>query len=90
MSPSLNFCRSREKKPQENLKCHNKVGARVQMELESKWNSYFECKQKRKNHKKLRDKILTWTMNPPHSLTHICQKLNQLPNSWTPTLEVAP
>jgi hypothetical protein len=24
-------------------------------------------------------------MNPPHCLTQKCQKLNQLPSSWTPT-----
>ncbi len=89
-SPSLKFCRSKERKHQKNLKCHNKVGMRVQIELESKWKSCFECKQEKKNHKKLRDEILTWTMNPPHCLTQICQKLNQLPNSWTPNSEVAP
>jgi hypothetical protein len=59
------------------------------MELESNWNSCVKCKQEKQNHKKLKDKIITWTMNPPHFLTRKCQKLNQLPSSWTPTLEVA-
>ncbi len=43
-SSSLNFYRSKEMKRQQNLKCQNRVGMRVQMELESKWNYYVKCK----------------------------------------------
>jgi hypothetical protein len=71
-SSSFNFYKSKEKNRQFFLKCHNKVGVKVQMELESKWNSYFKCKQERESHKKLQDEILTWTMNPPHCLTRKC------------------
>jgi hypothetical protein len=59
------------------------------MELESKWNSCVKFKQERGSHKKLRNKILIWTMNPPHYLTQKCQKLSQLPSSWTLALEAA-
>jgi hypothetical protein len=82
-SSSLNICRSKEKKHRQNLKWHTIVGARMQMELESKWNSYVKCKQEKDSKKMLRDEIFTWTMNPPHCLPSECQKLNQLPNSWT-------
>ncbi len=45
-SSSLNFCKRKEKKGQQNLKCHNTNGSTdgsgVQMELECKWNSNFE------------------------------------------------
>jgi len=71
-SSSLNFCRSKEKKHQQNLNYHNRVGTKVQMELERKWNSYFKCKQERESHKKLKDEIFTWTMNRPHFLTRKC------------------
>ncbi len=57
------------------------------MELESKWNYFIKCKQKKRIIKKLRDEIFTWTMNLPHCLTQKCQKLSQLQSSWTPTLE---
>ncbi len=87
-SSSLNFYRSKEKKHQQNLKCRNRVGMRVQMELESKWNSCVKCKHERESHKKLKDKIFTWTMNPPHCLTQKCKKLSQLPRSWTLASEV--
>ncbi len=70
-SSSLNFCRSREKKHQIFFKCHNKVGVKVQIELESKWKSYFECKQEKKNHKKLRDEILTYMDHEPSPLFDI-------------------
>jgi hypothetical protein len=29
-------------------------------------------------------------MKPPHCLTQKCQKLNQLPSSWTLALETTP
>jgi hypothetical protein len=57
------------------------------MELQSKWNFCVKCKQEQKSRKKVRNKILTWTMNLPHCLPQKCQKLSQLPSSWTPTLE---
>jgi hypothetical protein len=62
----------------------------MQMELKSKWNSCVKCKQERKSHKKLRDEIFTWTMNPTHFLTQKCQKLSQLPSSWTHASKTAP
>jgi hypothetical protein len=57
------------------------------MELKSKYNSNVKCKQERNNQNKLRDEIITFTMNPSHCLTQKCQKLKQLPSSWTLALE---
>jgi len=87
-SSSLNFCRSKETKIQQNLKCHNVNGGRMQMEFKCKWNSSLECMEERRNCKKFAKEIFMWTMKPPHCLTWKCQKLSQLPSSWTLALEV--
>ncbi len=43
-SSSLNFCRSKEKKHKQNLKCYKEKKDRQQMEVQWKWTSYnFEC-----------------------------------------------
>jgi hypothetical protein len=36
------------------------------MEFESKWNYCVKCKQENESRRKLKDEILTWTMNHPH------------------------
>jgi hypothetical protein len=46
---SLNFYRLKEIKFEENLKWHNEVRQKVQMELQSKWNSCVECKQEKES-----------------------------------------
>jgi hypothetical protein len=90
-SSSLNFYKSKEMKYQKILKCYNRKGDKLQMELEWKWTSYnFECTKKKGSHRKLTKEVLTWTMNPPHCLTQKCQKLSQLSSSWTLASKPAP
>jgi len=46
--PIIELLQLKGKKMSTKFKMSNRVGARVQMELKSKWNSCFECKQKKK------------------------------------------
>jgi hypothetical protein len=55
----------------------------METEVEYKWNSNFESIKKKGNHRKFVEEIFTWTVKPPHCLTQKCQKLSQLPSSWT-------
>jgi hypothetical protein len=72
----LNFCRSKK----EIVK--KKFNVTIELEQKCKWNSYVKCKQEKESHKKLKEEILTWTMNHAHCLTQKCQKLNQLLSPW--------
>jgi hypothetical protein len=62
----------------------------MEMKVECKWNSNFECTIEKGGHRKFAKKIFLWTMEPPHCLTQKCKKLNQLPSSWTFVSEVTP